>query len=152
MAPQHPSVSKALLHVFNDQKRFSDEKAMKILWFLLIVSLAFFAVSASAQTAIKSLEGFDPINDVVSDQYQTGPYLIYDCVEKHWTCVVQENFQECQDKRVEDLKIIQKNLRCAPFEKLSSKKSCLQRQLYLVGQNMGTRFCLHDKWRDRELR
>ncbi len=120
---------------------------MKILWFFLIFSL-----TAGAETAIKSLEGFDPINDVVSDKYLTGPYLIYDCVEKHWTCVVQDNFKECQDARVEDLKIIQKDLRCAPFEKLPTKKACLQRQLYLVGQNMGTRFCFHDKWRNRELR
>jgi hypothetical protein len=76
-----------------------------------------------------------------------GPYLIYDCQEKHWECVAEISFEQCLHKRQEDFFSESYFHRCAPLGPFPTKKSCFQRQLFLTSQNYGTRFCLKDVWK-----
>ncbi len=93
----------------------------------------------------KTLAGFDPKTDFIADNYEAGPYLIFDCEENHWVCVGEPFYKDCQEKRKEDEKSDELPNRCAPFDQLPTKKSCFQRQLFMTSQNFGNRFCLKSK-------
>jgi|SRR5690606_27027865 len=89
-------------------------------------------------------------DEEILDPEDIGPFLIYDCQKKHWSCVTQEKSEECEKLREEDKK--KKNLyryRCASIEKLPSDKGCFQRQLFYTTKNFGTRFCLKDEWKEK---
>lgn len=107
---------------------------------------------ALADDGEKILSGFDPSRDVISEKYFAGPYLIYDCEEKHWVCVMEDDFKECQKKRDEDKNNKKEILGCAPLGSFPTKKSCFQRQLFLTGQNHGTRFCISDEWKEKDVK
>jgi hypothetical protein len=118
---------------------------MKITILLILISFA-----ALADDQGKSVAGFDPRTDVIADNYDAGAYLIYDCKEKHWTCVVEENFKECGEKRTRDLasaEVVTHS--CAPIGLFPTKRSCFQRQLFMVTHNHGARFCLKDNWKEK---
>ena len=99
----------------------------------------------------KILAGYDPGRDIISDKYEAGPFLIYDCEEGHWVCVLASYYQDCLDKRKKDLVGNQLKNSCIPLEELPTKKSCFQKQLFLTAQNHSTRFCMNDKWSERDL-
>jgi hypothetical protein len=103
-----------------------------------------------AEVPEKELAGYDPKVDSISPKYEAGAYLIYDCVEGHFTCVLQSYFTECQRQRADDL-MEKKSIRCAPLEKRPTKKSCFQKQLFLSSQNFGTRFCIGEEWKQKDL-
>ncbi len=107
---------------------------------------------AFAQEAEKELAGFDPKVDLISEKYEAGPFLIYDCEDKHWVCVSEELSKECESKRNEDLKAKKLNVRCASITKYPVKKSCFQRALFLTGKNHGTRFCIGESWKEKEIK
>lgn len=111
--------------------------------FIFIVS-SLLALSAFAQTENKSIAGYDAGQDIISENYQAGQFLIYDCKEKHFTCVLKEYHDECQFKRDEELKKGSEEFSCAPLGEFPTKKSCFQRQLFLTSNAHGTRFCLPD--------
>jgi hypothetical protein len=115
-----------------------------IFWFCIGVSWA--------DSTPKELAGFDPLVDIISENYEAGPFLIYDCVEGHWVCVLESYYRTCESQRAEDQLAKKLDLRCAPIGEFPTKKSCFQRQLYLTGQNQGTRFCIGDEWKQKEVR
>ncbi len=100
----------------------------------------------------KSLAGFDPKTDLIADNYEAGPYLIYDCEEKHWVCVMEEFYKECEEKRKNDLKENGLYHSCAPIGLFPTKKSCFQRQLFLTTHNHGKRFCIRDEWKEKNIK
>jgi hypothetical protein len=122
---------------------------MKAFW-LFILFLG--STVARADSGEKELEGFSAGADVISEDYVAGQFLIYDCKQDHWACVLKEYHDECAEKRNDDLDMGKKHLRCAPLGRFLTKKSCFQRQLYLTGQNHGARFCLSDLWKQREMK
>jgi hypothetical protein len=87
--------------------------------------------------------------DMISENYQGGPYLIYDCVEGHWVCVSKSYFDDCEKKRKSELEsddfLLSRSISCAPFELMPSKQACFQRQLFLTSHYFGTTFCQRDK-------
>jgi hypothetical protein len=95
---------------------------------------------------------FDPRTDIISEKYEAGAYLIYDCQDKHWVCVLEEYYRDCESQRSQDLSMNKLDLRCAPMGQLPTKQSCFQRQLYVSGQNYGQRFCVGDSWKEKEIR
>lgn len=117
----------------------------------VVFLLVFGSLSVSAQMREKFLEEFDPLSDRISDEYDAGPYLIYDCQKEHYVCVVQENFETCQSKKMEDLKNDSLVHRCAPLGKLTTKKACFQKQLFMVSNNAGKPFCTKEEWKKREI-
>src|SRR5690606_37873614 len=114
----------------------------------LILSLLLFTTISYSETPEKELAGFDPNTDIISENYEAGKYLIYDCASKHWACVGETYYKECQDKRRSDQAIESYYHSCAPLGVFPTKKSCFQRQLFLVTHNHGYRFCIKDGWKE----
>lgn len=117
---------------------------MNVLLILLIYSNL-----ALSDDGPKSLAGFDPKTDLIAHNYEAGAYLIYDCQEKHWVCVLESYYLECQKQRQLDNMSKSDFHLCAPIEAFPTKKSCFQRQLFLTTQNHGTRFCIKDQWKSK---
>lgn len=119
--------------------------------FKLMLFCMFFAPVLLADSGEKVLNGYDPAVDVIAENYEAGPFLIYDCVEKHWTCVMESYYKDCQAKREKDIHEKKLDLTCAPIASMGNKKSCFQKQLFMVSQNFGTRFCIGDDWKQKEI-
>lgn len=118
----------------------------KFTFFLFLLSLPLLAEEN------KDLAGYDPVADNFSSKYEGGAYLIYDCVDKHWVCVLESYYLDCEKLRSEDLDNNKLDLSCAPIGSFETKKSCFQRQLYMVSQNYETRFCIHPMMKQKELK
>lgn len=114
---------------------------MKNLTFLVML----FAFGAWAEPE----EKFDPQEDQISDKYEAGLHLIYDCKDGHWVCVRKEFYKECEESRAEGLAKKQVRFNCAPIGPMASKKACYQRVLYLTTHNHGHRFCINDEWKEK---
>ena len=100
---------------------------------------------------VTSLFASDAQN-IISDKYDAGPYLIYDCLEKHWTCVSEENFTTCKSDREEDsLKLDVYTHSCSPIGLFPTKESCNQRKLFLSTHHHGQRFCIAVEWRSKKV-
>lgn len=90
--------------------------------------------------------------DAISENYDAGSWLIYDCEEKHWTCVLESNYRECEEKRKKDFNLPNEVYHsCAPIGQFPTKRSCFQRQLFMVSQNYGQRFCIKDSWKNKNI-
>lgn len=93
---------------------------------------------------------FSQEEDEIFDPDDVGPFLIYNCEKGHWSCVSEARNEDCQKQREEDKK--RKDVfryRCASIEKQASDKACFQRQLFNVSNNLGTRFCIKDEWKEK---
>jgi hypothetical protein len=115
---------------------------------LLIVIL--FMTVAMAKEEERLPEDFIKKNDTISDKYYAGAFLIYDCEEGHWVCVLPDDYSQCEKKRAESVAKKEKYLACAPIGEFPTKRSCFQRELYLTGQAHGHRFCLLDELKKEE--
>ena len=101
----------------------------------------------------KTIAGFDPRTDIIAENYEAGPYLIYDCQEKHWVCVMETFYKECEQKRSRDLASTDNVYHsCAPIGVFPTKKSCFQRQLFMTTHNHGKRFCIKDDWKSKNVK
>lgn len=119
-------------------------------WTLLL--LLFHAHLAWSVDQVKSLAGYDPVEDAIADNYEAGPFLIYDCQEKHWVCVLESYYKECGKKRLKDGTDKRTHHSCAPIGEFPTKKSCFQRMLYMTTHNHGTRFCVKDEWKNKAVK
>jgi hypothetical protein len=99
----------------------------------------------------KVLNDYDGKVDIISDKYEAGPFLIYDCVDKHYVCVLESYFKDCSEARAKDIHEKKLDMTCAPISEHLNKKSCFQKQLFMVGQNHGTKFCVGDDWKQKEI-
>jgi hypothetical protein len=122
---------------------------MRVYLFLFCLSLTALSLADSQE---KILLGPEARFDLIADNYEAGPFLIYDCVEGHYVCVLESFYQECQAKRAEDIKLNKVQARCAPFGNFPNKISCFQRQLFMTGHNHGTHFCVTDSWKKKEIK
>lgn len=117
----------------------------KLMLFLLM------STSAFGYDGEKVLNDYDPKTDIISEEYEAGPYLMYDCQQKHFVCVLENYYKECQEKRDKDIHEKKLHLSCAPIEQMPNKKSCFQKQLFFVSQNHGTKFCVGESWKQKEI-
>jgi hypothetical protein len=109
----------------------------------LVNFVLFLSLQLTADDQLKVKIGHDPVVDVISDKYEAGAYLIYDCLEKHWVCVLEEYYRRCEAARKSELVVPDESLHtCAPIGEFPNKISCFQRQLFLTTHNHGARFCL----------
>lgn len=118
----------------------------------MMILITFIYSIAWADSRPKYLNDYDPATDVIAENYEAGPFLIYDCKERHWVCVLESYYKDCEASREEDQLLKKLELRCAPITKLSNKKSCFQQQLFLTSQNAGSNFCVGDEWKQKEIR
>ena len=116
----------------------------------LLILIFLFSLQALADDQERYIAGFDPKVDIIAENYEAGPYLIYDCKEKHWVCVMEPFYKECEEKRSRDLASTNNvSHSCAPVGVFPTKKSCFQRQLFLTTHNHGKRFCIKDSWKSK---
>lgn len=94
-------------------------------------------------------DNFDETRDVLSGQYVSGGYLIYDCVDQHWVCAMKDNHQICEEKRAEEIREGKHLLSCVSGEIFQSFKECQPRQQALVNRGVKPRNCLHPSVRQR---
>ena len=120
---------------------------MTIMTLLLLCGLGCFPLRAQEE---KFTTGFDARRDIVSDKYEAGAFLIYDCEDHHWVCVLESYYKACEEKRSLDLERSEALLHsCAPIGEFPNKWSCFQRQLFLVTHEHGNRFCVIDQWKSK---
>lgn len=122
----------------------------KYILMLLLVNAPLFAQSILPQQE-KLVTGFDPRRDIISDKYVAGPYLIYDCQDKHWVCVEESFFEECRTMREEDKRQKKTFARCAPVGEFEVKFSCFQEQLRLTGNVDPEKLCVLDNWKRKQI-
>lgn len=117
---------------------------------LMLFSLLF-ALPILADDGAKSLNEFDPRTDIISEKYEAGPFLIYDCEDQHYVCVMESFYKECLEKRSIDLHEQKIKVGCAALSETPNKKSCFQKQLFMSSQNHGKRFCIGPEWKQKEI-
>lgn len=117
--------------------------------FLLLVFVSFWG--SAQEEGPKVPQDFSPKQDMIAENYWAGAWLMYDCQEGHWVCVLQEDYDVCVEKRAKAMTLKEKHLPCAPIGEFPTKRSCFQRELYLTGQAYGHRFCLLDQFKREEL-
>ena len=117
---------------------------------LLFLFLCLFQV-ARADDVIKVSAGWDSSTDVISEKYDAGNFLIYDCEDGHWVCVLEEDFKECENIRELDQLTTSIKHKCAAVGRFETKKSCFQRQLFMTSNNFGQSMCVKDSWKAREV-
>lgn len=121
---------------------------MKLLFFCLYL----FSQALLADDQGKVISGYDPRADIISENYEAGAYLIYDCKEQHWVCVLESYYLECETKRKDDLKDPENPYHsCAPIGAFPVKRSCFERQAFLTTHNAGNRFCLKDEFKKKAI-
>ena len=113
-------------------------------WFILL--FLFTQVGLAQERAAPII---DPHADIISDEYEAGAFLIFNCEKKHWVCVLETHYKDCQDKRLEEVKKGGVTHSCAPIGQFPSKKSCFQRVLYMTSHNYGDRFCVKTEWKEK---
>jgi hypothetical protein len=119
---------------------------MKLLFLILFLSTSVFA-----DDVMKISAGWDASTDVLSEQYDAGQFLIYDCTAGHWVCVLEEDYKECEALRDKDKETSDIKHKCAPVGKFETKKSCFQRQLFMTSNNFSQSLCVKDDWKVREV-
>ncbi len=117
----------------------------------LILILALGSVGLCAQEE-KISTGFDVRRDIISDKYEAGAFLIYDCEDRHWVCVLESYYKACAEKRAGELATAEALYHsCAPVGEFPNKWSCFQRQLFLTTHNHGNNFCVRDEWKGKNV-
>lgn len=122
---------------------------MKALFLLLLLGITL--VQSKAEEEKSTPDDFNPAADNISDKYYAGSWLIYDCQEGHWVCVLEEFYRSCEEDRKKSISAKEKHLPCAPVGEFPTKRSCFQRELYLTGHAHGHRFCLLDELKKEEI-
>ncbi len=119
---------------------------MKVLIAVFLISLAI-----AKEEEVSLPHDFNGVQDKISDKYYAGAHLIYDCEEKHFVCVLPEDNKVCEEKRAEAIKNKEKFLPCASLGEFPTRRSCFQRELFMVGHAHGNRFCVLDELKKEEL-
>lgn len=115
-------------------------------WFSVILLLSQVVWGQS-----KFLNDFDPEKDLISEEYTAGAFLIYDCKERHWVCVMASDFEACQKGWSQENKEFSDRNKCFPVKEFPNKKSCFQEQLFLVSQNHSAQYCEKLPWRQKAI-
>jgi hypothetical protein len=82
----------------------------------------------------------DPNMDAL---YKKGPYLVYDCKNKHWVCTQELEYKRCQIQRKTSLLDYENELACAYFDVFDRREDCWKKQQELTNVAKYEQFCLH---------
>lgn len=99
--------------------------------------------SVSESKGLVSGEDIDQSDPYMDALYQKGPYLIYDCVTRHWVCTKELEYKRCLDNRKEALLDYASILPCAHFDVFNRREDCWQRQQELTNSAKYEQFCFH---------
>jgi hypothetical protein len=99
--------------------------------------------SVSENKGLVSGEDIDQSDPYMDALYQRGPYLVYDCVTRHWVCTKELEYKRCLDNRKEALLDYKTILPCAHFDVFNRREDCWQRQQELTNSAKYEQFCYH---------
>lgn len=122
---------------------------MRLLFESFLLLALSFPTALYAQSQTNPVEGFDPQRDYISSKYVAGPRLIYDCADKHWACVEETSYQNCQESHDKDTTIGRTELSCFPSLVFATKRECYARIRQLVVRGDVPRLCLLPRERQR---
>lgn len=114
---------------------------MKILTFVLIWSLLI--TSALGQKEDEDGE------KLLSDKYYSGPYLVYDCQDKHWVCTDKEAVESCNAARKRALERKGITMPCFVVKEYKKYKGCLKSNKKMINQIGDTKYCYHPDYLQR---
>lgn len=63
-------------------------------------------------------------NRVISEDYNEGTYLIYNCVDSYYVCADEGNFKSCQDKVDKENRENKEFYSCLPVKGFADEKKC----------------------------
>lgn len=82
------------------------------------------------------------IGPPINKKYYRGSNLIYDCEKRHFACVIEDNFNECEDLRESEYAKKKTSYTCVPLKKFTSQKECFENQMRAVETVVNRGFCL----------
>jgi hypothetical protein len=106
---------------------------MEMKVFFILIAIFCPCVWAASETSAKSPK--PSADNIIYEEvkinykYREGEYLVYDCQDKYFVCVHEEDFKECEKKRADDIRRERAWMRCAPFKGFKDEKAC-QKLLY----------------------
>ena len=77
----------------------------------------------------------------ISPYYRSGSFLIYDCKDGHFACVIQENFDDCKKLREKAKLLGSSNLVCAPLKKFKDRTECRKVHYKKLYQKSSDKIC-----------
>ncbi len=108
---------------------------------ILLTLLVFWQCVYTSSTANENTEEFSLLDSELSLKYQRGEFLIYDCVDEHWVCSAEPEFNRCKHERDFALKERNRELPCIPVQKFISEAVCQKTQVRLVDENRYKQDC-----------
>ncbi len=116
----------------------------------VIIRLIFISAFLSSSSFA---EEFDTTRDEFSDKYMAGPHLVFDCKDKHWVCVDDDNKKDCLDGREGRVKDKFRNYHCTYARSFEDKPSCFEFQKKMVNSGNNPEWsCTIDKWRIKDIK
>lgn len=74
-------------------------------------------------------------------KFEAGRILIYDCQDKHWTCINEPSLEKCMDKRNYEIEQGAVKYSCAPLRTYETKEECIKANYRFSSIPMMKRFC-----------
>ena len=100
------------------------------------------ALSSTASRTQEFLDDFyESKTERISEEYKSGMYMIYDCLERHFACVNEDGFVKCREKREFSKKKRRPFLDCAPLKKFATTPECLKKYYNLIHTPTDKAFC-----------
>lgn len=78
----------------------------------------------------------------INKKYFRGSNLIYDCEKRHFACVIEDNFIECEKLKNLEEDNKQAQYTCVPLKKYTTQKECFKNQMRAVETVVDRSFCL----------
>jgi hypothetical protein len=78
---------------------------------------------------------------VLSDEFSSGPYLIYDCRAQTFICVNEDSFDLCRRLRIQSQGEGKRILDCAPLKNYISENACGNAAQTAIDQLAAKNFC-----------
>lgn len=91
------------------------------------------------------------LDSELSDLYQRGPFLVYDCVNKHWVCTASNEFKRCEGGRVKAIEDKKAKMPCVPVKDFKTEASCITQQKYVTNSGMSSVSCIHPEIKLRKM-
>lgn len=104
---------------------------------ILALSTSMLPCSGWSQSKVK-----EQVGHKMSEKYYEGSFLIFNCDHRHWACVDQSSYEDCQGLRKESLqKEYPERPPCAPIANLNTIERCILEQKKLIEGNKEFSFC-----------
>ncbi len=82
----------------------------------------------------------------LSEKYERGRYLVYDCEDQHWVCTGKFEYERCQESRSYSRGHNEAHFSCAFVKIYKNEALCIEKQRDFIHLNMATVFCVNHQF------